>query len=205
MSKRLIAIALSAALLGSFLTPASAATEFYVKIVGAGSSPPNRLQTSQVAQTAGPSLLLYHPVTSQRDVATGQASGKRQYAPTTIAKEWGTSVPALGLDVIGCKSLIVSILIGLSQPSAMQLVSQAPGGGCLYSSPLPGAGPYKATLQASIPSLGNGFSFYAPPLSTDVKAGQTIQGTIETQVLGSQERFSLRWSPQGPPVFNMVR
>jgi type VI secretion system secreted protein Hcp len=36
-----------------------------------------------------------YEVTSPRDVATGQASGKRQYSPVTFVKEWGAASPQL--------------------------------------------------------------------------------------------------------------
>jgi hypothetical protein len=36
-----------------------------------------------------------YEVKSPRDVATGQASGKRQYAPIKIVKEWGAASPEL--------------------------------------------------------------------------------------------------------------
>ena len=34
-------------------------------------------------------------VSAPRDIATGQASGKRQHKPITITKEWGTASPQL--------------------------------------------------------------------------------------------------------------
>jgi type VI secretion system secreted protein Hcp len=36
-----------------------------------------------------------YEVTSPRDAATGQASGKRQHKPVTITKEWGAASPQL--------------------------------------------------------------------------------------------------------------
>jgi type VI secretion system secreted protein Hcp len=38
---------------------------------------------------------LSYEVKSPRDAATGQASGKRQYSPITITKEWGACSPQL--------------------------------------------------------------------------------------------------------------
>jgi type VI secretion system secreted protein Hcp len=37
------------------------------------------------------------PFTSPRDIATGQASGKRQYSPIVVTKEWGAANEALPL------------------------------------------------------------------------------------------------------------
>ena len=42
-----------------------------------------------------PALQLSFEVDSPRDLATGQASGKRQYKPLTITKEWGAASPQL--------------------------------------------------------------------------------------------------------------
>jgi len=42
-------------------------------------------------------------VQSPRDIATGQASGKRMHKPFTITKEWGASTPMLSLTVAGGK------------------------------------------------------------------------------------------------------
>jgi type VI secretion system secreted protein Hcp len=36
-----------------------------------------------------------YQVTSPRDMATGQASGKRQHSPIVITKEWGAASPQL--------------------------------------------------------------------------------------------------------------
>jgi len=40
-----------------------------------------------------------HEVQSPRDLATGQASGKRMHKPFTITKEWGASTPMLSVTV----------------------------------------------------------------------------------------------------------
>jgi type VI secretion system secreted protein Hcp len=42
-----------------------------------------------------PVLAIKMGVQSPRDVATGQASGKRQHQPVTITKEWGAASPQL--------------------------------------------------------------------------------------------------------------
>ena len=38
-------------------------------------------------------LSYFHEIKSPRDIATGQASGKRQHGAITITKEWGASTP----------------------------------------------------------------------------------------------------------------
>lgn len=71
------------------------AYEFYVTIEGTkqgalkGESP----RTAHAAKIAG--LSYAHEIVSPRDIATGQASGKRQHGPITITKEWGPSSPQL--------------------------------------------------------------------------------------------------------------
>ena len=71
------------------------AYEFYVTIEGTtqgafkGESP-------RKAHTAKLSGLSYnHEIKSPRDIATGQASGKRQHAPIRVSKEWGAASPQL--------------------------------------------------------------------------------------------------------------
>src|SRR5438552_3929653 len=40
-----------------------------------------------------PVLAFDYAIASPRDIATGQASGKRQHQPVRIVKEWGASTP----------------------------------------------------------------------------------------------------------------
>jgi type VI secretion system secreted protein Hcp len=69
------------------------AYEFYVSVEGTkqgklkGESP----RDSHKEKIAG--LSYRHEIKSPRDVATGQASGKRQHGPILITKEWGASSP----------------------------------------------------------------------------------------------------------------
>jgi len=48
---------------------------------------------------------LEHEVKSPRDVATGQASGKRMHKPFIITKEWGASSPQLKVVVSKTREL----------------------------------------------------------------------------------------------------
>jgi type VI secretion system secreted protein Hcp len=69
------------------------AYEFYVTVKGMrqgafkGESP----RKGHEAKAAG--ISYQHEVQSPRDVATGQASGKRQHKPIVFTKEWGASSP----------------------------------------------------------------------------------------------------------------
>lgn len=71
------------------------AYEFYVTIEGTkqgkfkGESP----REKHTAKIAG--LSYSHEIKSPRDVATGQASGKRQHGAIVFSKEWGPSSPQL--------------------------------------------------------------------------------------------------------------
>ena len=71
------------------------AHEFYISIKGTkqgdlkGESPREKWST----KIAG--LSYSHKIQSPRDIATGQASGKRQHGPIIITKEWGASSPQL--------------------------------------------------------------------------------------------------------------
>ena len=71
------------------------AYQFYVAIKGKkqgafkGESP----RDPQKSKIEG--LAFEYEVTSPRDLATGQAKGKRQHKPITIVKEWGAATPQL--------------------------------------------------------------------------------------------------------------
>jgi type VI secretion system secreted protein Hcp len=71
------------------------AYQFYVTIQGAkqGKLKGDALSKSQVGKMIG--LKFEYEVTSPRDLATGQASGKRMHKPFTITKEWGAASPQL--------------------------------------------------------------------------------------------------------------
>jgi hypothetical protein len=52
-------------------------------------------------ESSAPAKLSFtYEVKSPRDVATGQASGKRTHKPLTITKEWGPSTPQLRFEKI---------------------------------------------------------------------------------------------------------
>lgn len=57
-----------------------------------------------------PVLGFSYGVTSPRDVATGQASGKRQHKPLTIYKEWGVISTELLQALVTNESLVSVVL-----------------------------------------------------------------------------------------------
>lgn len=71
------------------------AYEFYVTIKGKtqGAFKGESKRTAHAEKISG--LSYSHSIKSPRDIATGQASGKRQHGPITITKEWGPSTPQL--------------------------------------------------------------------------------------------------------------
>ncbi len=55
-------------------------------------------------------LSVSYEVQSPRDVATGQASGKRQHKPVAITKEWGPATPQL-FQALVTNEVLKSVLI----------------------------------------------------------------------------------------------
>ena len=71
------------------------AFEFYVTVEGTkqGKFKGEGMKDKHKEKIAG--LAFEYSVVSPRDLATGQASGKRQHHPIKITKEWGASTPQL--------------------------------------------------------------------------------------------------------------
>jgi type VI secretion system secreted protein Hcp len=69
------------------------ADAFYVTIVGRKQGKFHADDGGAVSKIKG--LAFHYQVTSPRDSATGQASGKRQHSPVTFVKMWGASSPQL--------------------------------------------------------------------------------------------------------------
>ncbi len=57
------------------------------------------------------------PVTSPRDIASGQASGKRTYQPVKIVKEWGASSPQL-FTALTSNEILTSVNIRFTESGA---------------------------------------------------------------------------------------
>ena len=71
------------------------AYEFYIKVEGTkqGKFKGDNVRASHKDEIAG--LSFQYEVTSPRDLASGQASGKRQHKPITVTTEWGAFSPQL--------------------------------------------------------------------------------------------------------------
>lgn len=69
------------------------AYEFYVSIEGTKQGKFKGESPREAWKEKIPGLSYTHKIQSPRDIATGQASGKRQHGPITITKEWGPTSP----------------------------------------------------------------------------------------------------------------
>lgn len=65
------------------------AYEFYVSIEGSKQGKFKGESAREAHKGKIGAIGFSHEVASPRDVATGQASGKRQHMPITFVKEWG--------------------------------------------------------------------------------------------------------------------
>jgi type VI secretion system secreted protein Hcp len=81
------------------------ATEFYVTVEG---TKQGRLKGESVAEAHRDKLRgisFHYAVSSPRDAASGQASGKRQHQPVVFVKEWGAASPQLFQALVSNESL----------------------------------------------------------------------------------------------------
>lgn len=99
------------ALVGASWATAAASADFYLKIDGVAAHGGNTYLKVSAGDLDGDGMAdegvvrlqcaaskvvaAHYTVKSPRDVATGQASGKRQHGPVTFIKEWGPSTPQL--------------------------------------------------------------------------------------------------------------
>jgi type VI secretion system secreted protein Hcp len=69
-------------------------------------------------------LAFEYEVKSPRDLATGQASGKRQHSPITMVSEWGPSTPQL-FQACVTNEVLKSVLMEFisTDPSGAEIVS----------------------------------------------------------------------------------
>lgn len=93
------------------------AYEFYVTIEGTkqGKFKGESIRDAHKAKLGG--LTYNHEITSPRDVATGQASGKRQHGPITFTKEWGPSTPQI-FSALTKNEVLKSVLFEFIQTTA---------------------------------------------------------------------------------------
>jgi type VI secretion system secreted protein Hcp len=71
------------------------ANEFYVTIEGTKQGKLMGESIRKAHREALTGISFHYAVSSPRDVASGQASGKRQHQPIVFVKEWGAASPQL--------------------------------------------------------------------------------------------------------------
>jgi type VI secretion system secreted protein Hcp len=98
--KRAIVVATLAAVLltGLGIVQASAAYEFYMKVTGTKQGVfkhEGSMGVGPWGPDAMPCLSMTYEAKSPTDAATGMATGKTQFLPLTVTKEWGAASPQL--------------------------------------------------------------------------------------------------------------
>ncbi len=99
------------------LAHALMAYEFYVTIEGTKqgvfkSESPREKHAGKI-----PGIAFHYNVKSPRDVATGQASGKRQHGPVSMVKEWGAASPQL-FQALTTNEVLKSVLFEFIRTNA---------------------------------------------------------------------------------------
>ena len=100
------------------------AYEFYVSIEGTKQGKFKGESPREVHRDKIAGLGFSHEITSPRDAATGQASGKRQHSPVTFAKEWGPASPQL-FQALTTNEVLKSVLfefVGTNQNGEEEVV-----------------------------------------------------------------------------------
>jgi type VI secretion system secreted protein Hcp len=85
------------------------AYEFYVRVKGQKQGDFKNETPREKRQGKIPGLAFAYEVSSPRDAATGQASGKRTHQPVTFVKAWGASSPQF-FQALTTNELLPSVL-----------------------------------------------------------------------------------------------
>lgn len=101
-----------------------------VEMAGSGLSPASKVGIAatfegtkqggfkgEAGRSGSPVLSFAYEVSSPRDVATGQASGKRQHKPIVITKEWGPASPQL-FQACVTNEVLKSVVLNFSRTNA---------------------------------------------------------------------------------------
>jgi len=90
------------------------ANQFYVTIAGTrqGAFKPDTV-VAGAPKLIGLSCTVQ--LSSPRDAATGQASGKRQWKPLTVTKEWGPSSPQI-FQALATNEVLKTVLVEFIRP-----------------------------------------------------------------------------------------
>lgn len=115
-------ILLAFVLVGMSAAAAQAAPEFYVSMAGALQGPFKGELVGKGLEGKFAGLSFDSEVVSPRDVATGQATGKRQHKPIRIQKAWGSASLQLYSALLKNESLSVAIDFVTPDPATGQSV-----------------------------------------------------------------------------------
>ncbi len=81
------------------------ASEFYVTIEGTKQGKLKGESVGEAHRDKLTGISFHYAMSSPRDAASGQASGRRQHQPIEFVKEWGAASPQLFQAMVGNESL----------------------------------------------------------------------------------------------------
>ena len=90
-------------------------TEFYVTVEATKQGRLKGESPREAHQDALVGISFHYAVTSPRDVASGQASGRRQHQPVDFVKQWGAASPQLFAAMVG-NEVLKSVLFEFVRP-----------------------------------------------------------------------------------------
>ncbi len=156
----------------------------------------------QAHRQAGGSPFLEFALAAQspRDLASGQASGKRQHEPVKIVKEWGAVSPDLGSGEINCSAIMIAATLPGGQRVGARAVTPVRAGECRYAIGLPSSTPVRLSLQAGAPGVSGPWTFQAAPTVAQLRPGQTLAARLAVQAFGDGGRFSVEWGAASPQL-----
>ena len=104
---------------------ADAAYEFYVTIEGTKQGKFKGESMRKGLEGEIPGVRFQYTVASPRDIASGQASGKRQHQPIVITKQWGISSPQI-FQACVTNEVLKSVVIEFvrTNPQAQEYIFQ---------------------------------------------------------------------------------
>ncbi len=190
--------------------PASAAYEAYIVVKGT-SQGQVRGEALQHPSGLQPELQFTYAVQAPRDAASGQASGKRQYKPVKIVKEWGSTSPQLGQAELLCRALVVRVSVaGAPAAPALPIVRGGPANACWYQVSLPGSKPVRGQVWLGLP--GNDFAVTGNSIIVDFLEGDpdrpiVIGATFNGQDAAGRYRLAFTHSTMAfpPPALTRLK
>ena len=181
---------------------ASGAQQLYVEVtapVAGGAAAP------RLSRDLQPALRFSFALASPRDAATGQASGKRQWKPVTIVKEWGAVSQANGQGELYCRALVVRVAItGGPAVPAEPVARGGPDNACWYQVLLPDPNAARVHVWLALP--GSDFAVTGNSILVDFVEGDPDRPIVIGAVFNGRDpsgRFRLdftRAAAAPPPI-----